>query len=97
MMKMTQFCSARRFLAFACLSSALIAGSAVSALAHAALNFRVYSSLPADDSSAHYIWFSRFQENINNNAKLKGQIILPMACWAKRPMRRSRFALAQLI
>lgn len=63
MMKMTQFCSARRILAFACLSSALIAGSAVSTLAHAALNFRVYSSLPADDSSAHYIWFSRFQEN----------------------------------
>jgi TRAP-type C4-dicarboxylate transport system substrate-binding protein len=31
---------------------------------------------PADDSSAHYIWFSRFQENINNNAKLKGQIKL---------------------
>lgn len=48
----------------------------MSALAHAALNFRVYSSLPADDSSAHYIWFSRFQENINNNAKLKGQIKL---------------------
>ncbi|QRX99077.1 TRAP transporter substrate-binding protein [Raoultella planticola] len=76
MMKMTQFCSARRILAFACLSSALIAGSAVSTLAPAALNFRVYSSLPADDSSAHYIWFSRFQENINNNAKLKGQIKL---------------------
>jgi TRAP-type C4-dicarboxylate transport system substrate-binding protein len=36
----------------------------------------VYSSLPADDSSAHYIWFNRFQENINKNERLKGQIKL---------------------
>ncbi|POT57822.1 C4-dicarboxylate ABC transporter substrate-binding protein [Citrobacter amalonaticus] len=76
MMKNKPFCSARRFLAFACLSTALIAGSAVTSLAEAALNFRVYSSLPGDDSSAHYIWYSRFQENLNKNEKLKGQIKL---------------------
>ncbi|EPM0022064.1 TRAP transporter substrate-binding protein [Citrobacter farmeri] len=76
MMKTTPFRSARRFLALACLSSALIAGSVLSASAQAALNFRVYSSLPGDDSSAHYIWFNRFQENLNKNEKLKGQIKL---------------------
>lgn len=76
MMKTTPFRSARRFLALACISSALIAASIVSASAQAAINFRVYSSLPGDDSSAHYIWFNRFQENLNNNEKLKGQIKL---------------------
>ncbi|MEG2398557.1 MAG: TRAP transporter substrate-binding protein [Citrobacter sp.] len=76
MMKTTPFRSARRFLALACLSSALIAASIVSASAQAAINFRVYSSLPGDDSSAHYIWFNRFQENLNKNEKLKGQIKL---------------------
>lgn len=76
MMKTTPFRSARRFLALACLSSTLIAASIVSASAQAAINFRVYSSLPGDDSSAHYIWFNRFQENLNKNEKLKGQIKL---------------------
>lgn len=76
MMKTTPFRSARRFLALACLSSALIAGSVLSTSAQAAINFRVYSSLPGDDSSAHYIWFNRFQENLNKNEKLKGQIKL---------------------
>ncbi|MCS4270867.1 MULTISPECIES: TRAP transporter substrate-binding protein [Raoultella] len=76
MMKMKPFCSVSRIFAVACLGTALLAGGAVTSLAHAALNFRVYSSLPADESSAHYIWFSRFQENLNNNEKLKGQIKL---------------------
>ncbi|PLL89009.1 C4-dicarboxylate ABC transporter substrate-binding protein, partial [Klebsiella michiganensis] len=76
MMKTKLLRSARLFLAFACLGTALIAGSALTASAQAAINFRVYSSLPADDSSAHYIWFNRFQENINKNERLKGQIKL---------------------
>ena len=76
MMEIKQLRSTRRFLALACLSTALIAGSVVTSFAQAALNFRVYSSLPGDDSSAHYIWFTRFQENLNKNEKLKGQIKL---------------------
>lgn len=76
MMKIKQLCSIRRFLAFTCLSTALIVGSTASTFAQAALNFRVYSSLPGDESSAHYIWFTRFQENLNKNEKLNGQIKL---------------------
>lgn len=76
MMKTTQFRTAGRFLAIACLSTALFAGSVVTSFAEAAVNLRVYSSLPGDDSSAHYIWYNRFKENINNNEKLKDQIKL---------------------
>lgn len=76
MMKTNPFRSARRFLTVACLGTALIAGSALTSFAEAAINLRVYSSLPGDESSAHYIWFSRFQDNLNKNEKLKGQIKL---------------------
>lgn len=44
----------------------LIAGSVPTASAQAAIT-RVCTFLPADDSSAHYIWFNRFRENINKN------------------------------
>jgi tripartite ATP-independent transporter DctP family solute receptor len=58
------------------LSSVLFAAGGAAAQAQAAVNLRVYSSLTADDNSAHYIWFKRFQANIDNNAKLKDQIKL---------------------
>lgn len=41
MMKTKPFRSARRFLALACLGTALIAGSVLTASAQAAINFRV--------------------------------------------------------
>ncbi|MBW7982902.1 TRAP transporter substrate-binding protein [Enterobacillus tribolii] len=61
---------------YACLGTVLAAGSMVFSSAQAAVNLRVYSSLPADETSAHYVWFKRFQDNVNNNDKLKGQLKL---------------------
>ncbi|WP_312980821.1 TRAP transporter substrate-binding protein [Atlantibacter sp.] len=45
-------------------------------MAQAAVNLRVYSSLTADDNSAHYIWFKRLQANIEQNPHLKDEIKL---------------------
>ncbi|SFC07261.1 TRAP transporter substrate-binding protein [Pragia fontium] len=61
-----------------CLGLTLSAGVAVTHIAHAAptLSLRVYSSLPADENSAHYVWYQRFQNNIDANDKLKGKIKL---------------------
>ena len=56
-------------------STLLVAGSFTSA-AQAAVNLRVYSSLTADDNSAHYIWFKRLQANIEKNPHLKDEIKL---------------------
>ncbi|RWR00648.1 C4-dicarboxylate ABC transporter substrate-binding protein [[Pantoea] beijingensis] len=42
----------------------------------AASDLRVYSSLTADGNSAHYIWFKRFQENIEKNPRLNDEIKL---------------------
>ncbi|PWC17681.1 TRAP transporter substrate-binding protein [Brenneria corticis] len=77
-MKTIQRLTLRHAIASTCLSTALIVGcSAFSAVqAQAAINMRVYSSLPADGTSSHYIWFQRFQENLNKNEKLNGQIKL---------------------
>lgn len=56
-------------------STLLIAGN-IASVAQAAVNLRVYSSLTADDNSAHYIWFKRLQANIEQNPHLKDEIKL---------------------
>jgi len=57
-------------------ASMLMAAGSFSNMAQAAVNLRVYSSLTADDNSAHYIWFKRLQINIENNPNLKDEIKL---------------------
>ncbi|WP_058911915.1 TRAP transporter substrate-binding protein [Entomohabitans teleogrylli] len=66
----------RRLLACACVGALLLAGTSILNAAQAVVNLRVYSSLPADETSAHYVWFKRFQENIIKNNKLKDEIKL---------------------
>lgn len=66
----------RKLFTVSLMSASLLAASAVVNLTQAALNLRVYSSLPADQTSAHYVWFKRFQENLEKNEKTKGQIKL---------------------
>lgn len=75
-MKIQRHSALRNILAVTCFSSLLMLGGGAFNLAEAALNFRVYSSLPADETSSHYVWFKRFQSNIENNEKLKDQIKL---------------------
>lgn len=75
-MKTTLYKTLRKTFIFSCLGASLAAGSLAFSSAQAAVNLRVYSSLPADETSAHYVWFKRFQDNLNNNEKLKGQIKL---------------------
>ncbi|WP_054181157.1 TRAP transporter substrate-binding protein [Trabulsiella odontotermitis] len=58
------------------LTSMLFAAGAVTNLAEAKVTFRVYSSLTADDNSAHYIWFKRLQSNIEKDPQLKDEIKL---------------------
>ncbi|MFV0548400.1 MAG: TRAP transporter substrate-binding protein [Limnobaculum xujianqingii] len=70
--------SLRKTLVCTCMGLTMMAGSAISSLANAAptVSFRVYSSLPADENSAHYVWFQRFQNNLEANENLKGKIKL---------------------
>lgn len=75
-MKIQKRSALRKILAFTCFSSLIMLGGGAFNLAEAAVNLRVYSSLPADETSAHYVWFKRFQSNIENNEKLKDQIKL---------------------
>lgn len=75
-MTIKQKVTLRRLAAVTFLGAALFTGSMAVSVANAAVNLRVYSSLPADGTSAHYVWFNRFKENIDNNEKLKGQIKL---------------------
>ena len=56
------------------LSLALSLSLFTDALAAPVVNFRVYSSLTGDNNSAHYIWFKRFQDNLDK--KYSGQIKL---------------------
>lgn len=66
----------RRAGALACsaIVGALTLGATLSVDAAPQVTLRVYSSLPADENSSHYVWFKRFQANLDNTAK--GQIKL---------------------
>ncbi|TQI79383.1 tripartite ATP-independent transporter DctP family solute receptor [Serratia fonticola] len=75
-MKIQRHSALRQIFTCACFSSLFMLGVGAVNLAEAAVNLRVYSSLPADESSAHYVWFKRFQANIEKNEKLKDQIKL---------------------
>lgn len=57
-------------------ASMLLAAGGINNMAQAAVSLRVYSSLTADDNSAHYIWFKRLQANIAKNPLLKDEIKL---------------------
>lgn len=76
MMNTQQHPVLRKALVCTLLSSALFAAGSAVSMAQAAVNLRVYSSLTADNNSAHYIWFKRFQSNIENNPQLKDEIKL---------------------
>ena len=58
------------------MASTLLMAGGISSMAQAAVSLRVYSSLTADDNSAHYIWFKRLQSNIEKNPQLKDEIKL---------------------
>ncbi|MBT9432898.1 TRAP transporter substrate-binding protein [Candidatus Sodalis endolongispinus] len=66
----------RRLVIGTLMTSALLAAGSLANIAQAAVNFRVYSSLTADDNSAHYIWFKRFQSNVEKDPRLKNKIKL---------------------
>ncbi|WP_130835407.1 TRAP transporter substrate-binding protein [[Erwinia] mediterraneensis] len=66
----------RQIFTGALLSSLLFAAGSIANVAHATVNLRVYSSLTADDNSAHYIWFKRLQSNIEKDPQLKNEIKL---------------------
>ncbi len=75
-MKLHRHSVLRKALVGTLMSTVLFAASGMFTAAQAAVNLRVYSSLTADDNSAHYIWFKRFKSNIESNPQLKEQIKL---------------------
>ncbi|MFT4172022.1 MAG: TRAP transporter substrate-binding protein [Rhodocyclaceae bacterium] len=53
----------------ACLGASVLACAAHGATAAPAVTLRMYSSLPADANSAHYVWFERFKANLQTQYK----------------------------
>ncbi len=59
----------RRMTVHVCMGMFLLVGMSAGVQAAGPLSLRMYSSLPADENSAHYIWYERFQANLESRVK----------------------------
>ena len=64
---MTKLTFAKTFKAMAAALAVTLAAGGVTE-AQAAYNMRVYSSLPGDEQSSHYVWFKHFEESLKAKA-----------------------------